>query len=99
MQEFWPSSDLADILEALLQAAYETRAEFIVRVHPLESLDAYQAKIRKLESRLAIRAKVRFSQGTSLDPILERSAVAVTFASTAFLDCLRHRAPIVSSRS
>ncbi|MGH6846059.1 MAG: hypothetical protein ACREC0_01075 [Methylocella sp.] len=98
MQEFWPSADLDDILRALLQAALETNAELIIRVHPLESLRAYQAKVRELNSTSATFPKVTFSQGASLDPILERSAVAVTFASTAFLDCLRHRVPVVSFR-
>jgi hypothetical protein len=39
---------------------------------------------------------VTYSQGPGLDDVLERAAVAVTFSSTAFLDCLRHRVPIVS---
>lgn len=98
MQEFWPSADLDDILRTLLQAAFETNAELIIRVHPLESLCGYKAKARELRSTSATLAKVTFSQGASLDPILERSAVAVTFASTAFLDCLRHRVPVVSFR-
>lgn len=98
MQEFWPSADLDDILRTLLQAAFEANAELIVRVHPLESLGAYEAKVRELSSISATLARVTFSQGASLDPILERSAVAVTFASTAFLDCLRHRVPVVSFR-
>jgi hypothetical protein len=98
MQEFWPSADLDDILRTLLQAAFETNTELIIRVHPLESLGTYKAKVRELSSTSATLAKVTFSQGASLDPILERSAVAVTFASTAFLDCLRHRVPVVSFR-
>jgi hypothetical protein len=98
MQEFWPSAGLDDILRTLRQAAFETNAELIIRVHPLESLCAYKAKVRELSSTPATLPKVTFSQGASLDPILERSAVAVTFASTAFLDCLRHRVPVVSFR-
>ncbi|MGH6844204.1 MAG: hypothetical protein ACRECU_05695, partial [Methylocella sp.] len=35
MQEFWPSTDLDDILRTLLQAAFATNAELIIRVHPL----------------------------------------------------------------
>jgi hypothetical protein len=98
MQEFWPTADLDDILRTLLQATSETNAELIVRVHPLESLRAHKAKVREIGAVSATLAKVTFSQGASLDPILERSAVAVTFASTAFLDCLRHRVPVVSFR-
>jgi Capsule polysaccharide biosynthesis protein len=98
MQEFWHSTDLDDILRTLLQAAFETNAELIIRVHPLESLGAYKTKARELSSTSATLPKVTFSQGASLDPLLERSAVAVTFASTAFLDCLRHRVPVVSFR-
>jgi len=98
MQEFWPTTDLDDILRTLLQATFETNAELIIRVHPLESLCAYKATVREIGAVSATLAKVTFSQGTSLDPILERSAVAVTFASTAFLDCLRHRVPVVSFR-
>jgi hypothetical protein len=98
MQEYWPSADLDDILRTLLHAAFETNAKLIIRVHPLESLGTYKAKVRKLSSRSATLAEVTFSQGASLDPILERSAVAVTFASTTFLDCLRLRVPVVSFR-
>ncbi|MGB6700494.1 MAG: hypothetical protein WBE80_17810 [Methylocella sp.] len=98
IQEFWASADLDDILRTLLQAAFETNAELIIRVHPLESQGAYKAKVRELSSTSATLAKVTFSQRASLDPILERSAIAVTFASTAFLDCLRHRVPVVSFR-
>ena len=98
MQEFWPTTDLDDILRTLLQATFETNAELIIRVHPLESLSAYKAKVREIGAVSATLAKVTFSQGASLDPILERSAVAVTFASTVFLDCLRHRVPVVSFR-
>lgn len=95
MQEFWPSADLDDVLRTLLQAAFEMNAELIIRPHPLESLGTYKAKVRDLSSTSATLARVTFSQGASLDPLLERSAVAVTFGSTAFLDCLRHRVPVV----
>ncbi len=98
MQEFWPSADLDDILRTLLEAAFATNAELIIRVHPRDSPGIYTAQERKLRSPSATPAKVTFSQGASLDPVLERSAVAVTFASTAFLECLRHRVPVVSFR-
>jgi hypothetical protein len=98
MQEFWPATDLDDILRTLLRAAFEMSAELIIRVHPLESLCTYRAKVREIGAVSDTNAKVTFSQGASLDPILERSTVAVTFASAAFLDCLRHRVPVVSFR-
>jgi hypothetical protein len=40
--------------------------------------------------------QVTYSQGPGLDDLLARSAVAVTFCSTVFLDCLRYRVPIIS---
>lgn len=96
MHELWPSSDLTDILMALLQATFDEKTELIVRVHPLETQRTYETKLQELNLKLPTRANISFSQGENLDSVLERSAVAVTFASTAFLDCLRHRVPIVS---
>ena len=95
LQGFWHSADAADILRALLHVASEMKTELIVRVHPLEPIFAYERAVREMSSELA-DVKVTYSQGSSLEPLLARSAVAVTFASTAFLDCLRRHVPIVS---
>jgi len=96
VQEFWGEIDLSDILLSLLSACQETRADLVIRVHPLESKDSYESLIQRLTSQEQIGVSVSYSQGDGLDDLLRRSAVAVTFSSTVFLDCLRHKVPVIS---
>lgn len=96
MQEYWDESDLDDILLALLDACHEAQAELVVRVHPMEQIDTYESAMQRLATQGSSQVSVRYSQGGGMDDVLGRAAVAVTFSSTAFLDCLRHRVPIVS---
>lgn len=96
MQRVWTESDLDDILAALLRCAAKSGAELIVRVHPIERVGYYRHRIDGAMTGVAKTQKVTYSQGGSLDSLLARSAVAVTFSSTAFLDCLRWQIPIVS---
>lgn len=91
-QDFWETSDRLDILSVILQVAFEQNVEVIIRVHPMESVNEYRAIIAKLDKK----GTLTFSQGSDLNLLLERSAVAVTFSSTAFLDCLKHQVPVVS---
>jgi len=95
-QAFWNESDLNDILLALLEACREARADLVIRVHPMEQIGAYESVMQRLTRQSGAEVNVSYSQGAGLDDLLGRSAVAVTFSSTAFLDCLRHRVPIVS---
>jgi len=95
-QKFWDDSELDDILTALLDAATDAAAEFIVRVHPLEDVRDYRRRLAKLTRATNCTPTITFSQGGPLDPLLQRSAVCVTYSSTAFMDCLRWRVPLVS---
>lgn len=95
-QEFWDESDLDDILRTLLTACREGGVELVIRVHPMEQIGSYEAHMQRLISECGVGVQITYSQGHGLDELLERSAVAVTFSSTVFLDCLRHRLPIVS---
>jgi hypothetical protein len=96
MQKFWSESDLDDILAALLHCAAERGTELIVRVHPLETVWFYRDRIEKLMMGDEGTPSITYSQGGSLDAVLARSAVAVTYFSTVFVECLRWRVPIVS---
>jgi len=96
MQEYWNESDLDDILLALLAACREGRADLVIRVHPMEQVGTYESVVQRLAALGGEEVKVSYSQGAGLDDLLQRSSVAVTFSSTAFLDCLRHGVPIVS---
>lgn len=91
----WDSSDLDAILRVLLQACRQEDALLVVRVHPLEAVGSYQQLVSRLLAD-APGARVQFSQGDGLEELVAASSVAVTYASTAFLDCLRHQIPIVS---
>lgn len=96
MQAFQHFSDLNDILRAVLEVAAKRGRELIVRVHPLEEIGFYQCKISQWVQTGGLQVTVTYSQGPGLDELLNRAAVAVTYCSTVFLDCLRHRVPIVS---
>lgn len=96
MHDDWDKSDLDDILITLLTAGFEFGAEVIIRVHPLECLGAYQMAVSELACKEVMKRNVVYSQGGVMDALLEKAAVAVTFSSTTFLDCLRFRVPVVS---
>jgi hypothetical protein len=95
LQPLWDEADLGDILRVLLDVCSQQAAVLVVRVHPLEALDSYRQLIARLQTDEA-KCVVQYSQGKGLDELLATSSVAVTYASTAFLDCLRHHVPIVS---
>jgi hypothetical protein len=96
LQEFFHEIDLDEILDVVAAVAHEGGRELVIRVHPLEQVDHYRARIDALRSRASTGPAVSYSQGPGLDDVLRRAAVAVTYSSTVFLDCLRHRVPIVS---
>ena len=91
---FWNEAEIDEILGVVLKAAENAGLELIVRVHPMDSVAAYEQRIRRLRPDPQI--KVSFSQGPGLDAVLARSRLAVTYFSTIFQDCLRHQVPIVS---
>lgn len=94
LQWLFHESDLDDILRALAGAAAARECALVVRVHPLEDVGSYR---RRIDSLLGGGAPaIRFSQGGPIDADLDSAAVAVTFSSTVFLDCLRRRIPVVS---
>jgi hypothetical protein len=96
MEPFWTESDLDDILAVLLQCALNQCAELIIRVHPLERVGFYRGRIESILSGKERTISIIYSQGGSLDALLARSAVAVTYSSTVFLDCISRGVPIVS---
>ncbi len=93
--EFLDENDLDEILSALIAAAAETGRELVIRVHPLELVAHYRQRVDGIVAGMAKSPAVSYSQGPGLDDVLARAAVAVTFGSTVFLDCLRHGVPIV----
>ncbi|HSV77744.1 MAG TPA: hypothetical protein VLK85_00885, partial [Ramlibacter sp.] len=95
-QPFYHPNDLADILRTLLTAAAAGNRELIIRVHPQEDVGFYQRLVKRLGEACARPSRVTYSRGAGLEATLGRTAVAVTFASTVFLDCLRLHIPIVS---
>lgn len=95
-QAFLHASDLDDILAALLDAASSSGKELIIRVHPLEEIGFYMGKVNEWMRQNGNQVRPIYSQGGGLDEVLQKAAVAVTFCSTAFLDCLRNQVPIVS---
>lgn len=96
MQAFQHFADLDDILLAVLEAAATGGSELIIRVHPLEEIGFYHEKISQWVQTGGLQVPVTYSQGPGLDELLSRTGVALTYCSTVFLDCLRHRVPIVS---
>lgn len=94
--EFQHKTDLDDIMGVLLSVAAEQERELIVRVHPLENIGYYRDRIYRMMRNDGGSIRLTYSQGPGLGDLLGRSAVAVTYGSTVFLDCLRHRVPIIS---
>jgi hypothetical protein len=96
MQEFFNEGDLDEIITVLIAAACEAGRELVIRVHPLEQVADYRRRVGGILAGMAIAPAISYSQGPGLEDVLCPAAVAVTFSSTVFLDCLRHRVPIVS---
>ena len=90
------SSELKDILSELLKICQLKNIELVVRVHPLEKVGAYEKIVNTLLSSKRTQVKVTYSQGSGLEKLLSRSLVALTSASTVFLDCIRKQVPVVS---
>jgi hypothetical protein len=88
--------DLRDILRSLLLVAHGTQRRLVIRVHPNETIPAYEQAVAELRQELGVQAEVAYSQGPGADEVFARSCVAVLHFSTMFLDCLRHGIPIVS---
>jgi Capsule polysaccharide biosynthesis protein len=88
--------DLKDILRSLLRASVASGRRLIVRVHPQEKVALYMQIVRNLQSDVRLNGEVVYSQGMGVEEVLATSSVAVLYFSTMFLDCLRHRIPIVS---
>ena len=95
MQEFWNEADLDDILRSLVATAASERVELVIRVHPLEQAAEYRVRLETLFGKTLDGVDVTFSQGSGLHSVLSRAAVAVTYSSTAFLDCIKLGVPIV----
>ena len=88
--------DLRDILRSLLRVAHSTRRRLVIRVHPNETISAYEQAVAELQQELRLQAEIGYSQGPGADEVFARACVAVLHFSTMFLDCLRHGIPIVS---
>ncbi len=89
-------SDLRDIVARLLKVSTKAGRALIVRVHPMEPVGYYRDIVEEISSRTGLIANVEYSQGPGLNENLAQAAVAVTYSSTVFLDCLRLGIPIVS---
>jgi hypothetical protein len=96
MQEFWNEADLDDILRSLVATVASERVELVIRVHPLEQVSEYRVRLKTLFGNTLDGVDVTFSQGSGLHNVLSRAAVAVTYSSTVFLDCIKLGVPIVS---
>lgn len=94
-QEYRNLADLDDILRVLLRTSCQFGRELIIRVHPEDSLVGYRNRAGRLSANME-DVRLTFDQGTPLDPLLKKTAVAVLHSSTAFLDCVRLNVPIVS---
>ena len=96
VQQEFHESDLNDILGTILNSVAVAGGRIAIRVHPLEQIRYYQRKVAILKPNGLTDKAILFSQGPGLEALLEQSAVAVTYASTVFLDCLKYRVPIIS---
>jgi len=88
--------DLRDILCSLLRVSHASGRPLVIRVHPMERIPTYERAIGELQEELGIGADVSYSQGSGVEEVFARSCVAVLYFSTMFLDCLRHRIPVIS---
>jgi len=95
LEPLWDEQEMIDIIKTLASACECAGAELVIRVHPLEQVGHYRTLVRQAQSGKPVGGPVTYSQGDGLDDLLARSAVAVTYASTVFLACLRHSVPIV----
>jgi hypothetical protein len=90
------SNDLRDILRSLLRVSHASGRSLVIRVHPMERIETYERAVDELRKELGIRANVSYSQGAGVDEVFAHSRVAVLYFSTMFVDCLRHKIPVVS---
>lgn len=90
------SNETFELIRILLECAHQEGRGLIVRVHPRESVEYYKNVTEKAMRSLSLSVPVEFSKGPGLEGALERSAVAVMYSSTVFLDCLRFEVPVVS---
>lgn len=89
-------SDLREILTHLLIVADTSGRKLVIRVHPMEPIGYYRRIAEQICVTRRLSPTVEYSQGPGLENVLLESAVAVTYASTVFLDCLRLGIPIIS---
>lgn len=95
-QTLWHPADLDDIVGVAIQVASDTGRRLVMRIHPRDSVEPYKQALERVCSKLKLSPTVVFSQGQGLDDAIRKSAVALLYFSTVFLDCLRLGVPIVS---
>lgn len=88
--------DIESILVELIKTIAELPANLVIRVHPREKIINYKNKINKMMRSMTSTPKIIYSQGGDLDELLSGAAAVVMFASTLFLDCIKHQVPIIS---
>ncbi len=93
---FCHESDLEEILRVVAQTAASAGRPLLVRVHPLETVESYRRRLEQIVARDRLAVEIEYSQGGDPDAIVQRSAAAVLFWSTMFIDCVRWGVPIVS---
>lgn len=85
-----------DVVRTLISAMAGTGVELVIRVHPLERVVDYQNVVEQIQPTFSQRVRVRYSQGSGLDELLQGAMAVVLQASTVFLECIRYNTPIIS---
>ncbi len=92
----WDEGEVDEILRVLLGAVRDCGAELVVRVHPQEQVGPYRTRVGRLHEGGDVQGRVLFSQGGAMGEVLGGASAVVTYSSTAFLDCIRRRVPVIS---
>lgn len=88
--------DIESVLKAVIEAVQLQQKKVVIRVHPLERVSEYEARVRRILGVKVLPDFILFSQGTCLDTLLKRASALVLFGSTVFLNGLEHRIPIIN---
>ena len=84
-------TETREIVERCLQAAKASRRLLIVRVHPRERRELYVEWLGGERSPWH-----QIDPGWTLDELLSRARVVVTYSSTIFMECLSRGVPLIS---
>ncbi len=85
----WTPNHRTSYVKSVMAASRQINARLIIKVHPRENLNVYNALANNFGSDIFV------TKDTSLDQLLVSSDVAITVSSTAGLSAIIHKKPLI----